>query len=149
RKGIFKFTSTNTGAKPTRDDLRKTIRHGLPGTSMPSFDSLMAPEDIEQVVDYVIFLSARGETELGLIEEAALADEASDDPLPLEMGGEIAQTVFNKWKDAENQVLNPPIPRTDSTRESIARGKQMFLGRTSQKLECWGCHGPKALGNGP
>src|SRR4051794_15817034 len=36
RPGIFKFTSTNpVDAKPTRDDLRKTVLYGLHGTSMP------------------------------------------------------------------------------------------------------------------
>ena len=65
RKGLFKFTSTRTGAKPTRDDLRKTIRNGLHGTSMPAFEALMSPAEIEQVIDYTIFLSMRGETELG------------------------------------------------------------------------------------
>ena len=82
RKGIFKFTSTRTGAKPTRDDLRKTIRNGLHGTSMPAFEALMSPAEIEQVVDYTIFLSMRGETELALIDEAAIADENDPDPLP-------------------------------------------------------------------
>ena len=68
RPGKFKFTST-PGDKPTRDDLRKTILFGLHGTSMPAFESLMSGDDIEQVLDYIIFLSMRGETELGLIDE--------------------------------------------------------------------------------
>ena len=38
RKGLFKFTSTPTGVKPTREDLRKTIKYGLHGTSMPAFE---------------------------------------------------------------------------------------------------------------
>ena len=63
RKGIFKFTSTAGGQKPTRDDLRKTIRYGLHGTSMPAFEALMSAAEIEQVIDYMIFLSVRGETE--------------------------------------------------------------------------------------
>jgi mono/diheme cytochrome c family protein len=29
------------------------------------------------------------------------------------------------------------------------RGRDLFLGRTPEKLECAGCHGPLALGNGP
>ena len=66
RKGLFKFTSTPTGVKPTRADLRKTIGYGLHGTSMPAFESLMSAGEIEQVIDYVIFLSMRGETEIGL-----------------------------------------------------------------------------------
>ena len=37
RRGIFKFTSTPYMKPPHRDDLRRTIKNGLHGTSMPSF----------------------------------------------------------------------------------------------------------------
>lgn len=43
RRGVFKFTSTPYGAKPRREDLRRTIRQGAKGTSMPSFSQL--PDD--------------------------------------------------------------------------------------------------------
>jgi mono/diheme cytochrome c family protein len=146
RKGIFKFTSTPTGAKPTRADLRKTIRYGLHGTSMPAFEALMSDFEIEQVLDYMIFLSMRGETELGLIDEVAASGELSKD-----IGPEIAGSVFNKWKSAEGQAVDPPIARTPSTRESVLRGRALFLARDEKKrkLECTGCHGPQAIGNGP
>lgn len=50
--GIFKFRSTPSGALPTDDDLRRTIRGGLTGTAMPSFDAL--PErDIRAAAEYV------------------------------------------------------------------------------------------------
>ncbi|HEV3166801.1 MAG TPA: cytochrome c, partial [Isosphaeraceae bacterium] len=148
RKGIFKFTSTTT-EKPTRADLVKTIREGLHGTSMPSFEALMPPEEIEQVTDYVIFLSMRGETELGLIELASVADEAVADPLPKADISDVTSLVFRKWKSAATQVLDPPAKRVAASAESVARGRQAFLGRTDKKLECWGCHGPQGVGNGP
>src|SRR5205814_1632612 len=44
---------------------------------------------------------------------------------------------------------NPPVPRTPPTRESVLRGRELFLGKTTHKLECTGCHGAQALGNGP
>src|SRR5262249_10375993 len=72
RPAKFKFTSTPNGAKPTRDDLRRTIRDGLHGTSMPAFESMMSASEIDQVLEYVLFLSMRGETELALIDEAAI-----------------------------------------------------------------------------
>jgi mono/diheme cytochrome c family protein len=149
RKGIFKFTSTIGGKKPTRDDLRRTIKNGLHGTSMPAFDALLGPDEIEQVVDYVIFLSMRGETELLLVEEASIADEKDPNALGADLVKDVANSVFTKWKEAPSQVLNPPSPRTPSTRESILRGREMFLGKTSEKLECSGCHGPLARGDGP
>ena len=149
RKGVFKFTSTTTGAKPTRLDLRKTLLNGLAGTSMPAFEALMSPQEIEQVIDYVIFLSLRGETELGLIEEALIADEDAPEPIPADIVQDVARSVINKWTMAEGQVVGPPVRRVASTRDSIERGREMFLGRTPQKLECAGCHGALAQGNGP
>lgn len=146
RKGIFKFTSTPTGAKPTRADLRKTIRYGLHGTSMPAFEALMSDFEMEQVLDYMTFLSMRGETELGLIDEVAASGELTKDVAP-----EIAASVFNKWKSAESQAVNPPIARTPPSKESVLRGRALFLARDdkNRKLECTGCHGPQAIGNGP
>jgi mono/diheme cytochrome c family protein len=151
RKGLFKFTSTSTGAKPTREDLRKTVKYGLHGTSMPAFEPLMSGAEIEQVVDYLIFLSMRGETELGLVDEAAIADENDPEALSPDVAKGIATSVFNKWKMAESQVLNPPVPRPPATRESILRGRDLFLGRntTGNKVDCTSCHGPQAVGNGP
>jgi mono/diheme cytochrome c family protein len=146
RKGIFKFTSTTTGAKPSRDDLRKTIRNGLHGTSMPSFEALMNDAEIEQVLDYMIFLTLRGETELALIDEASATGE-----LTTETALDVAKSVFAKWKAAETQVVNPPVARLASTRESVLRGRELFLGlnKTGNKIDCTSCHGPQAVGNGP
>jgi mono/diheme cytochrome c family protein len=146
RRGLFKFTSTNTGQKPTRDDLLKTIRNGLHGTSMPAFEPLMSEVEIEQVVDYMIFLSARGETELSLIDEASSTGE-----LTSETAADIARSVFRKWQNAGKQVLNPPIAKPPSNRESVLRGRDLFLSlnKTGNKVDCTSCHGPQALGNGP
>ena len=146
RRGIFKFTSTASGQKPTRDDLRNTIANGLHGTSMPAFDALMSANEIEQVLDYMMFLSMRGETELALIDEAAAAGE-----LPADVVADVSKSVFNKWKLAPSQVLNPPVPKPPSTRESVLRGRDLFLSRntTGNKVDCTSCHGPQAVGDGP
>jgi mono/diheme cytochrome c family protein len=151
RPGKFKFTSTPNGAKPVRDDLRKTIREGLHGTSMPAFEALMSPAELEQVLDYVVYLSIRGETEQSLIEEAAIADENDPNAISDDVVASVIQSVVKKWKDVETQVLNPPLPRTASTRESVLHGRDLFLGYKSRKgntVDCVGCHGPEALGNG-
>jgi mono/diheme cytochrome c family protein len=143
RKGIFKFTSTPSGARPHRDDLRRTITYGLHGTSMPAFEPLLTEAEIEQVVDYVIFLSIRGETELTLIDEANTADENDTNALPADTANEIAQSVFKKWHNAQTQRVNPPTARTPPTRESILRGRDLFLGS-----DCKDCHGRLARGDG-
>ena len=150
RKGIFKFTSTPSGKPPHRSDLRRTIANGLHGTSMPAFHSLMTPDEIEQVIDYVVFLSMRGESETLLIEEAFTSDEKDPNALSDDIVKDVVTNgVFNKWKLAETMQSNPPSPRTPATRDSVERGRNLFLGRTSEKLECSGCHGPLAMGDGP
>ena len=149
RRGLFKFTSTPNGARPARDDLRRTIRHGLPGTSMPAFGTLLSEEEVEQLVDYVTFLSLRGETELALIEEGYIADEDDEDALSDEVVDEIVEGVFRRWRTAAQSVVTPPIERTPSTPESIRRGRELYLGRTQERLECVDCHGPQGRGDGP
>lgn len=153
RNGLFKFTSTPNGAKPTREDLRKTLRYGLHGTSMPSFETLMSRDQIEQVLDYLIYLSQRGETELALISELdasgvedTQAAGKTFEELTSSPPSEVAQRVFDRWKNAETQVVIPKTPRVVSTPDSIARGKALYL---DSKVGCTSCHGDQGQGNGP
>lgn len=148
RQGVFKFTSSLQPDKPTRADLRRTITHGLANSAMPAFEALMSDQEIEQVIDYTIYLSLRGETELRLIDLATIGDEAEADTYLNELKQETLTSVFDRWKSAETDVLNPPIRRVPSSDESILRGRTLFLGQTTEKLECAGCHGPKADGTG-
>ena len=46
------------------------MRHGVPGTAMPSFD-LLPDAQIKALVEYVKYLSMRGQTEIGLINAMA------------------------------------------------------------------------------
>lgn len=150
RPGVFKFTSTNgsdRGSKPTRDDLRRTMRQGIPGTSMPAFESILSADEIEQVIDYVVFLSMRGETQYVLLEEAAFLEEAdAETELTDEKALEVATQVFESWKTASDNVMAPQSPIHEATRESILRGKELYLGDKS--LQCYGCHGLDGKGNG-
>ncbi|MDB4533444.1 cytochrome c [Vicingaceae bacterium] len=68
RLGVFKFKSTKLGRKPTDEDLRRTLVNGIPGTGMPSFRTLPDSE-IDSLIDYVKYLSIRGQVELELIGE--------------------------------------------------------------------------------
>src|SRR5678815_1828617 len=38
RKGVFKFRSTPDGFLPRTEDLKRTVRRGLSGTAMPTFE---------------------------------------------------------------------------------------------------------------
>jgi mono/diheme cytochrome c family protein len=158
RQGMFKFTSTDYGKKPTRDDLRRVIWHGIDGTSMPAFSAQLTPEQAERVIDYVIYLSMRGEVERALIEEASFfAEEDFADPEMIEEFELIAEDVsqgviFPNWLDTQDPeaAVQPLSPRVAATEQSIARGRELFLGVAADvKLECAGCHGSGGKGDGP
>lgn len=68
RSGVFKFTSTRPGEKPARDDLDRIVKYGIPGTYMPSF-LLLGNHETNAVVEYVRWLSIRGEFEKRLVGE--------------------------------------------------------------------------------
>ena len=150
RSGVFKFTSTEgTGvdSKPTRTDLRRTLQNGIDNTSMSSFATVLNASEMDQVIDYIIFLSLRGEVETTL---ATLGQDASDESAEDDLSPDIAQEaidlVFSRWTNAAERVLSPPTERTESSPESIERGKQLYLG--AKGLQCFGCHGLDGLGNG-
>ncbi len=51
--GRFRVTSVPSGQAPTDADLARSIARGLPGTSMPYFDDLLAPDEIAGLVTVV------------------------------------------------------------------------------------------------
>ncbi len=162
RHGVFKWKSTERTAKPTRDDLAALLRRGVADTGMPSF-RLLGDEDINGLVDYVIYLSVRGEFErrllLSAIVDLGYEEESPEQELRLwtessESRGEepaalIRRTlrrVAQDWVDADDRVVAVPKMKTalnDELVASIERGKGIFHG---QVANCAGCHGPQ--GNG-
>jgi mono/diheme cytochrome c family protein len=134
-QGIFKFTSTPYGAKPRRSDLLQTLRRGVTGTSMPSFDDL-SPEDLEAVVDYVIFLSQRGELQNELVMMAQ--DEEELDPAYID---ETVAGIVERWHEAQSKLVMPLTPMPAFTEETIAKGHELFL-----KQACNKCHGVNGRG---
>lgn len=57
--GVVAFKGTPYGSPPHRDDLRKTVKEGIPATSMSSFEGL-EEADRHAAVDYVLYLMIRG-----------------------------------------------------------------------------------------
>ncbi len=78
REGWFKFKSTPSKTPPTHDDLVRTLEEGVSGTAMPSF-KLLSKSEIDALVEYVEYLSMRGQTELELINQYKLADAFDPD----------------------------------------------------------------------
>ncbi len=139
RKGIFKFTSTPYGMKPSRADLIRTIRRGAKGTSMPAFPWL-SEEDLRDVVDYVILLSQRGEVEAYVAMIADADYEADEDIDPADFVDGLS-SVQESWADAQGAVVLPVTAEPAYTDESIAAGRQAFLSRGCSK-----CHGEDGKG---
>ncbi len=172
RHGVFKWKSTPRNDKPTRDDLRRTLLHGAGGTAMPSF-AVVAEDDLEALLDYVIYLSVRGEVERELLAEAVelgyaetapeanlrivapawIEDEANNtdtlnDTATLSEGAEatlkIVRDVTQEWSDAESRVIQVPAPSVANDEESVQRGRDLFHGPIAN---CVGCHGPSGNGS--
>lgn len=136
RKGIFKFTSTPYGSRPLREDLLRTVRQGIRGTSMPGFN-LLPDQEQQAVVDYVLTLTRRGELELQIIDMAD-ADEAVNSD---EVSSELIPAVLNRWTEAEASEVFPASPQPRMTSEHVERGRLMFLSKGCSK-----CHGEDGRG---
>lgn len=153
RPGIFKFKSTSRGSKPLKADLARVIKHGIPGTSMIPDYQLSATEvgplpdeAVAALVDYVIYLSVRGELERTLYDDAALeldlegGDRLVDPALAQSESEEFTEQweliegsvedIAGSWLDAEDDVVevdvpdDMPLPRTYAELQQILGGDQ-------------------------
>ena len=136
RKGIFKFASTPYGYRPLREDLLRTVRQGVRGTSMPGF-SLLAESDLQSVVDYVLTLARRGELERQIIDMADADSAVNAD----EVQSDLVPAVLVRWTDAESSEVLPASPQPRFTTENVERGKKAFLTKGCSK-----CHGEDGRG---
>ena len=145
RRGIFKWKSTVPNAKPTREDLTRLIADGAVGTSMPPF-RLMIADDLSDMVDYVLYLSQRGELERRLLMEYALdqvlldSDEIDD----------LLENLRAAWANAPSTITRPKSPApmwpyaSQEFGQSLARGKASYLGEAAA---CYKCHGKDGTAN--
>jgi mono/diheme cytochrome c family protein len=147
RNGVFKYTSTAGTAKPLKEDLLHTLRNGIPGTAMPSLARL-PDEQIESFVEYVKYLSIRGETELYFLQ--TIVDEHA--ALPLNQRKIVADGVIPaamSWDRAADMAVVPPsMPRADTIEQlsvSIDRGRELFR---TMGAQCFLCHGWTGKGDG-
>jgi mono/diheme cytochrome c family protein len=177
RLGKFKFTSTKSGLKPRRDDLRDIVKQGIPGTTMPSF--VLLPEgELNAIVEYVRWLSARGEYEQKLVATLVGAgggekdiarrvtkDGESRDAILkglaefvttdfVEEAAIAAGDVADSWvaADADENLILPSIARAGlDAKTGLPTIASLHKGRElyrSKKAKCMDCHGPGGLGDG-
>ncbi len=148
RQGKFKFKSTERAAKPTTYDLEQVLHEGVQGTAMPSF-ALLPDVQLAALVEYVKYLSMRGQTEIRLTD--AMLDLSEGEKLPLtheQLVAEILVPIAESWQTASEQIIptdgenaKPDVELA----ESISKGKDLFY---SVKANCAKCHGWSALGDG-
>jgi mono/diheme cytochrome c family protein len=174
RLGLYKFTSTATPEKASRDDLITIMRRGVPGTSMPAFRLLESddPQSLYAIAEYVRWLSIRGEYEAQLtayplayeytsevvakrVAEGEKREEIINSDVKGFLEGEFAdlaeptgEGIADAWRNSDTPevVVTPTISRVADTHESRARGRELYL---SDRTKCASCHGPYGRGDGP
>ncbi|NCX98423.1 MAG: cytochrome c [Planctomycetia bacterium] len=148
RPGVFKFKSTERSSKPTHADLVRVLHNGAAGSSMPSF-ALLSPGEVDALVEYVKYLSIRGETEIALMQYFFELDDEDEGKLKETrefLVGEILEPIAGKWASAAEELIEvPEMPAEIDLAASIAKGRELFHG---DKANCVKCHGVTALGDG-
>ena len=120
RPGKFKFQSTLKTNRPTDGDLQRIITKGIPGTYMPSF-LLLEDAELDSIVQYVKWLSMRGEYEIKLVTqlyfdyEKVVFDEAVESALKdgleeFEEGTRDEEPTKNSIRDELVATANADLP---------------------------------------
>ena len=139
RAGLFKFTST--GKKPTRADLFHTLTNGLKPTAMPSF-AMRTEEERDRLIDYVMFLSVRGRTELEVLKTLLVHGEEGLAGTVTEEAAAVLKADLKAWVAADSQVIpaTPPAVADGSPElaESVRRGHALFV--DPKGAGCVACH---------
>ena len=180
RRGSFKFKTTPVGYKPTEGDLLRILEKGIPGTAMPAFQTLSNSEhfadDVEVLVDYVRFLSIRGESERRLLLKAVdtldlAKSERFFDPSLKQSNPtlyaaqqtrvlEVIREVAKSWAIADDRVIPVPKRSPENTfaipgdLDTARKGELLASiqrGRDlfrGQVASCSACHGTEGLGDG-
>ncbi len=148
RQAVYKFKSTYNASKPTDKDLLAVLTNGVPGTAMPSF-SLLPSSEVEALVEYVKYLSIRGQMDTALVRYVydELGEEDAEDEngepildeegepvinrIPLdpiadadqrEAIADLLSEILDGWNQAPDQVVAPEedqIPEDDRTTEAM------------------------------
>jgi len=170
RLGVFKFVSVIKQDRATHDDLTRIVKHGVPGTYMPSF-MLMDDNEVQAIVEYIRWLAMRGELENQYFidletdfsksnissrvdssddkraERDLIEEEFKDYITNLFDAKSIYDRVLKPWERSrdEETAIFPELARIEDSIESRARGRKIFMG----KAGCATCHGDAGRGNGP
>jgi mono/diheme cytochrome c family protein len=146
QQGVFKYKSTYRDAPPTDDDLKATLLRGAPGTAMPSF-ALLPAEEVEALVDYVKFLSIRGELEEALARRLGEGG-AEIQPTQALALAELLPPIIRRWEQANGSVVplpEPGLPNSEAEQaEWVEAGRALF--HDTIRANCVKCHGEGGRG---
>ncbi|MEE2642502.1 MAG: cytochrome c [Planctomycetota bacterium] len=173
RNGVFKFKSTTGKSRPSDEDLMRILNEGVHGTAMPSFKVAISESEKRALVDYIKYLSIRGEVELALWDFTANLDKEERLPLVFAKGyeqlnddqkdeilgwfesdGVRIESIFKSWIKAHKKPLikkptSPPARFAADHADHyqmVDRGRELFHGK---KLgACTQCHGDTGYGDG-
>ena len=84
-RGLFRFRTTPNGTRPRPEDLVRTVREGLPGSSMPAFDDLFSDAELDDLIAFLYSLQGLRSDER-IPEPLALADVPASSPELVEQG---------------------------------------------------------------
>ena len=173
RLSKFKFKSTPLRQPPTDHDLKTILQNGIPGTAMPSFRTL-PDEELDALVDYVKYLTIRGQYERYLLAEVPGLDGSSiidlslnsktkegeepsgdnveefNDQIETFVGESLVDGIIPRWINPERNITAVPVapleydPKHHSHRQFVDRGRQLFF----DKGNCIQCHGETGFGDG-
>jgi mono/diheme cytochrome c family protein len=138
-QGKFKFKSTRAACRPATDDLLRILERGIPGTSMPSYVALPDGQ-CRALVEYVQYLSIRGQFEYGLIDYCAEELDETDrlDADRKLLIDELLVPVAQAWREAPaERIAVPADPGSSPT--AVAQGRELFYSKTAN---CYTCHDP-------
>ena len=173
RMGKFKFKTTPLRQPPPDSDLHRIIENGIPGTAMPSFRTL-PPGEVRALVQYVKYLSIRGQFERFLLGELAgldgeslidvtlvsrskdgaeLSDQDRDifeEQLDFIIGEGLLENIIDRWLEPERKrtkIAAAPAEFDPSHAEHtqfVDLGRNLFF----SKGNCLQCHGDTGVGDG-
>ena len=176
RMGLFKFKTTSGENPPTHDDLKYIIAEGISDTAMPAF-KLLSDVELDALVNYVKYLSIRGQVERTLMDELSNLDDITDENARLinvgakntEQSQEqfdskianitaIVTDVASRGADASEKIIPVPARPWKEGEANVSRSwgdaedaSPIEYGRSlfyGNVLKCTQCHGLTALGDG-
>ena len=157
RQGKFKFISSNPGGnkiKPRREDILRSLKAGVEGTSMPAF-GLLGEQALEQLTSYVLHLSLRGEVEFETTRTLLkkknsvtelfelLPDEEPAKETVQEFVKLYLKDLLKAYQKADAKGIEPatyPNFSDAEMLESVKRGYHLFSSSASDAFGCVSCH---------